>query len=114
MADLYESLRRGVVEGNYGPMEQLKGWKVGEVLEKFVTPSWKVGSVFSFYLVMNKHKWNSLPADVRKIITDYSTNDFLPRWLAEWNAIDIGGLEFFQKQGGHIYPLFQTLKTPSG
>ncbi len=103
MADLYESLRRGVVEGNYGPMEQLKGWKVGEV-QKFVTPSWKVGSVFSFYLVMNKHKWNSLPADVRKIITDYSTNDFLPRWLAEWNAIDIGGLEFFQKQGGQILP----------
>ena len=102
MADLYEALRRGVVEGNYGPMEQLKGWKIGEI-EKYVTPSWKVGSVFSFYLVMNKNKWNSLPADIQKIITDYS-NDFVDRWLVEWNAIDIEGREFFQKQGGQVLP----------
>ena len=26
---------------------------------------------------MNKNKWNSLPADVQKIITDYSTKEFL-------------------------------------
>lgn len=103
MVDLYEALRRGVVDGNYGPLEQLKGFKIGE-LEKFVTPSWKVGSVFSFYLVMNKNKWNSLPADVQKTITDYTMNDFLPQWLAQWNAIDIEGREFFQKQGGQVLP----------
>jgi TRAP-type C4-dicarboxylate transport system substrate-binding protein len=102
MVDLYEALRRGVVEGNYGPLEQLKGFKIGEV-EKFVTPSWKVGSVFSFYLVMNKNKWNSLPADVQKTFTDY-TKEFLDRWLVEWNAIDIEGREFFQKQGGQVLP----------
>ncbi len=69
-----------------------------------MTPSWKVGSVFSFYLVMNKNKWNSLPADVQKIITDYTMNDFLPQWLVQWNDIDIEGREFFQKQGGQILP----------
>ncbi len=102
MVDLYESLRRGVVEGNYGPLEQLKGFKIGEV-EKFVTPSWKVGSVFSFYLVMNKNKWNSLPADAQKIMTDY-TKEWIERWFVEWNAIDIEGREFFQKQGGQVLP----------
>ena len=102
MADLYEALRRSVVEGNYGPMEQLKGWKIGEI-EKYVTPSWKIGSVFSFYLVMNKAKWNSLPADVQTTITEYSKG-FLDRWLVEWNAIDIEGREFFQKQGGQVLP----------
>ena len=104
IVDTYEALRRGVVEGNFGPLEQLKGFKIGEI-EKYVTASWKIGSVFSFYLVMNKHKWDSLPADVQKIITDYSTNDFLPRWLVEWNAIDIEGREWFLKQGGQVLPI---------
>jgi TRAP-type C4-dicarboxylate transport system substrate-binding protein len=103
IVDTYEALRRGVVEGNFGPLEQLKGFKIGEI-EKYVTASWKIGSVFSFYLVMNKHKWDSLPADVQKTITDYS-KDFLDRWLVEWNAIDIEGREYFLKQGGQIVPL---------
>ncbi|MGD0232404.1 MAG: TRAP transporter substrate-binding protein [Syntrophorhabdales bacterium] len=106
IVDTYEALRRGVVEGNFGPLEQLKGFKIGEI-EKYVTASWKIGSVFSFYLVMNKNKWNSLPPDVQKVITDYS-RDFLDRWLYEWNAIDIEGREFFVKQGGQILPLSDT------
>jgi TRAP-type C4-dicarboxylate transport system substrate-binding protein len=103
IVDTYEALRRGVVEGNFGPLEQLKGFKIGEI-EKYVTASWHIGSVFSFYLVMNKAKWNSLPADVQKTITEYS-KDFLDRWLLEWNAIDIEGREWFLKQGGQVLPL---------
>ena len=103
IVDTYEALRRGVVEGNFGPLEQLKGFKIGEI-EKYVTASWHIGSVFSFYLVMNKAKWNSLPADVQKTITEYS-KDLLDRWLLEWNAIDIEGREWFLKQGGQVLPL---------
>jgi TRAP-type C4-dicarboxylate transport system substrate-binding protein len=103
IVDTYEALRRGVVEGNFGPLEQLKGFKIGEI-EKYVTASWHIGSVFSFYLVMNKAKWNSLPADVQKTITEYS-KDFLDRWLVEWNAIDIEGREWFLKQGGQVLPI---------
>jgi len=103
MVDLYESLRRGVVEGNLGPLEQLEGFKIGEV-EKFVTASWKVGSVFSFYLVMNKNKWNMLPPDAQKTITEYD-KEFLPQWLLEWNLIDIKGREYFTKQGGQVLPI---------
>jgi TRAP-type transport system periplasmic protein len=100
MVDLYESLRRGVIDGNLGNLEQLKGWKTGEVL-KYNTASWKVGSVFAFYVVMNKNKWATLPADVQKVITEH-TKDFLERWAVEWNNIDIEGREFFLKQGGQI------------
>jgi TRAP-type C4-dicarboxylate transport system substrate-binding protein len=103
IVDTYEALRRGVVEGNMGPLEQLKGFKIGEV-EKYATASWKVGSVFAFYVVMNKNKWNRLPADAKKIITDY-TKEFIERWAAEWNNIDIEGREYFNKQGGKIIPI---------
>ena len=33
MMDMYESLRRGVMEGNMGPFEQLKSFKTGDVLK---------------------------------------------------------------------------------
>jgi TRAP-type transport system periplasmic protein len=103
MVDLYESLRRGVIDGNLGPFEQLKGFKTGEVI-KYVTASWKVGSVFAFYVVMNKNKWNSLPPDAQKVISDYS-RDFLEQWAVEWNNIDIEGREFVKSQGGQVIPL---------
>lgn len=103
MADIYDSLRRGTLEGNLGPLEQLKGWKTGEV-QKFTTASWKVGSVFPFYVVMNKNKWNALPADAKKIIMNHS-KEFIERWAVEWNNIDIEGREYFIKQGGKIVPL---------
>ncbi len=103
MTDLYEALRRGVIDGNLGNYEQLKGWKTGEIL-KYNTASWKVGSVFAFYVVMNKNKWNSLSPDVQKVITEH-TKDFMARWLVEWNNIDIEGREYFRKQGGQIIPV---------
>src|SRR5512136_2588306 len=58
--ELYDSLKRGVIEGALLPLETLKGFKTGELL-KYVTASWKVGNAYTFYVVMNKGKWNSLP-----------------------------------------------------
>jgi TRAP-type transport system periplasmic protein len=98
--DLYDSLKRGVIEGALLPLETLKGFKTGEVL-KYVTASWKVGSAYCFYVVMNKQKWAGLPADVQKVVADFS-KDFTERWAVEWNNIDIEGREFFIKQGGQI------------
>ncbi len=101
--DLYDSLKRGVIEGALLPLETLKGFKTGEIIRN-VTASWKVGSAYCFFVVMNKNKWNSLPADVKKTFTDFS-KEFIERWTVEWNAIDIEGREFFQKQGGQITSL---------
>ncbi len=98
--DLYDGLRRGVVEGAYLPLETLKGFKTGEVL-KWATASWKVGSTYCFYVAMNKNKWNSLPKDVQKEMTDFS-KEFTDRWLIEWNNIDLEGRDFLFKQGGQI------------
>jgi len=100
MVDLYESLRRGVLDGNMGPMEQLKGFKIGE-LEKYVTACWKVGSVFSFYVAMNKRKWDALPPDMKKLFDDVN-NEYKPKWALAWNEIDIEGREFLQSNGGQV------------
>jgi len=101
--DLYDSLKRGVIEGALLPLETLKGFKTGEV-QKYVTASWKVGSAYCFYVLMNKQKWDSLPSDVKKVINEFS-KEFTERWTVEWNNIDIEGWEYFTKQGGQILPI---------
>ncbi len=103
MADIYESLRRGVIDGNLGPMEQLKGWKTGEVI-KYVAATWKIGSTDAFYVIMNKQKWNALPPDAQKIITDF-TKEYVEQWARAWNDIDIEARDWFVKQGGRIATL---------
>jgi TRAP-type C4-dicarboxylate transport system substrate-binding protein len=101
--DLYDSLKRSVIEGALLPLETLKGFKTGEII-KYVTASWKIGSAYAFFVVMNKHKWDALSPDVQKTITDFSA-DFTERWAVEWNNIDIEGRDYFLKLGGKILPL---------
>jgi TRAP-type transport system periplasmic protein len=101
--DLYEALRRAVIDGTYTPLETLKGFKLGEV-EKYASATWKVGSVFQFYVVFNKRRWDSLPPDVQKTFTDFS-KEFLERWAVEWNKIDIEGRDYFTKLGGQVIPV---------
>jgi TRAP-type C4-dicarboxylate transport system substrate-binding protein len=100
IVDTYEALRRGVIDGNLGNFEQLKGFKLGEVM-KYQTASFKIATVYCFYVIMNKNKWNSLPPDVQKVFTDVS-REFVDEWAMEWNRIDIEGKDFFLKQGGQI------------
>ena len=103
MPDMYESLKKGVVDGTMSNMETLKGWKTGEII-KYATTSWKVGSCDTFYVVMNKKKWEGLPPDVQKTITAV-TDEYKEKWALLWNDIDIEGLDFFKKQGGKIIQL---------
>jgi TRAP-type transport system periplasmic protein len=98
MADMYDSMRRGVVDGNCGPYEQLKGWKIGELV-KYATASWKAGSIYTFYVVMNKNKWNALPPDIQKTFAEAAA-EFKERYAVLWNEYDIDGREFLQSKGG--------------
>lgn len=66
MNDVYESLSKGVIDGNIGPPEVLKGWKQADVT-KFITIMPPVYNSIQ-YTVMNLDKWNSLPKNVQKAI----------------------------------------------
>jgi TRAP-type C4-dicarboxylate transport system substrate-binding protein len=100
IVDLYEALKRGVAEGAYLTMETFKGFKTGELL-KYCTESWKLGSVFAFYLVMNKEKWDTLSPDVQKVLVDVSKK-YVEEYAVGFNKIDIEGRDFFLKQGGKM------------
>jgi TRAP-type transport system periplasmic protein len=85
------------------PVEVLKGWKLGE-LAKYVTASWMVGNTNTFYVVMNNDKWNSLPADIKKILDEVST-EFQEKLALNWNDIDLEAIQLFKQQGGQIIEL---------
>jgi TRAP-type transport system periplasmic protein len=100
VVDLYESLKRGVCDGAYLTMETFKGFKTGELM-KYTTEAWKLGSVFAFYIVMNKSKWDSLPPAIQKVLSDLSKK-YTEEYAVGFNKIDIEGRDFFKSQGGQM------------
>jgi len=103
IGDVYEAFRRGVLDGAMGGLDQMVGFKFGELL-KYTTESWKVGFVNTFYVVMNKRKWQSLPADIKKVFSDVS-EEYKEKWAVAWNESDIEGREFQKSHGGQFIPL---------
>ena len=103
MADIYDGLQRGVVDGLLTSMEVQKGWKTGEII-RYATLSYKVGTVYTFYIVMNKNKWNALPEDAKKIFTETAAQ-WKDKYGVASNDIDIEGRDFLLKNGGQLIPL---------
>ncbi len=103
--ETYEALQKGVVDATFCPVETLKGWKQGEVID-VVTDSSGIGYTTAMFVVMNKDKWNSLPKDVQEII-DQVSDEWVKRHGEAWNQADREGAEFV-KQLGH-----ETLALPA-
>jgi len=103
MGETYDALNRGMVEGSMAPMESLEGWKWGEVV-KFTTESYGSAYTTGFFVVMNKEKWNALPADIQTILEKINA-EWIEKAGKVWDDIDKSGKEFSQKLGNKILPL---------
>ena len=103
IGDVYEAFRRGVLDGAIGGLDQMTGFKFGELL-KYTTESWKVGSVYTFYVVMNKQKWQKLPPDIKKIFME-TADEYKEKWALAWNEADIEGRDFQKSKGGQFIPM---------
>ncbi len=101
--ETYEALQKGVVNATLCPIETLKGWKQGEVID-YVTNSQAIGYTTAMFVVMNKAKWEALPKDVQKIMTQVSA-EFVDKHGAAWDQADAEGLAFVQELGKTIIPL---------
>lgn len=98
MADVYEALAKGVVEGQIGPPEVLKAWKQAEVTKYIVVLPPVYNSIM--YTVMNQKKWESLPKDVQCVF-DAINEGFSVRAAQIWDAQQYtGGVEYALKEHG--------------
>ena len=101
--DTYEALKKGVVEGTFGPMEVLKGWKQAEVI-KYTTECYSVGYTTTFFVVMNLDKWNALPADIKKIF-DMVSDKYTDIHGKVWDSTDQEGRKYTLSLGNEILSL---------
>ncbi|HOQ04928.1 MAG TPA: TRAP transporter substrate-binding protein [Anaerohalosphaeraceae bacterium] len=101
--ETYEALQKGVVEATLCPVETLKGWKQGEVISS-VTNSRVIGYTTAMFVVMNKNKWESLPADIQAIITDVS-KQWVERHGQAWDQADEDGWAFIRQLNREIIEL---------
>ncbi|OEU67471.1 MAG: C4-dicarboxylate ABC transporter substrate-binding protein [Desulfovibrio sp. S3730MH75] len=103
MPDTYQAIRKGVVSGGMYPMETNKGWKMAEVVD-YCTLDFPVAYTTTFFVAMNKDKWNSIPADLQIIITEIN-KEWAVKHGQAWDDSDAAGKEFFVKKGGEFITL---------
>ena len=90
--ETYESLQKGVVEATFCPIETLKGWKQGEVINS-VTDTSVIGYTTAMFVVMNKDRWNALPPDIQKLFDEVS-REWVDRHGRAWDQADAEGRKF--------------------
>ena len=103
MPDVYESLKRGVIDGVTVDLSPLKAWKFAEVV-KYTTASWPLGTTYCFYFIINKRKWDKISPESQKAMTEIAM-EAKHKQAALWNTMDIAGREFFLSKGGQIFNL---------
>jgi TRAP-type C4-dicarboxylate transport system substrate-binding protein len=93
--ETYEALQKGVVDATLCPIETLKGWRQGEVIN-YVINTTAIGYTTSMFVTMNKDKWASLPEDIQTILTQVSEE-----WVDEhgraWDMADEEGWTFVEE-----------------
>jgi len=103
MPELYQALQKGVVEGAFYPMEVNKGWRMAEQV-KYGTLAYSCAFTSSFFVVMNKKKWASLPPDVQKTIEQIN-KEWTAKHAAAWDSSDAEGKKYLLSKGGKLIKL---------
>ena len=103
MPETYQMLQKGVVDGAVYPFEANKGWKLGEVT-RYCTADFSAAYTTSFFVVMNKDKWNAISAANQKIIEQINM-EWVDKHGEAWDTSDALGIVFFLNQGGQIIGL---------
>ena len=94
----YELLSTGVMDGTLFPAESVEGFKIDKVI-KYATLF--PGGLYntSFVFMMNQAKYDSMPADVKKVIDEMS-GEFAARMIGRgWDKVDRRGMAFMQANG---------------
>jgi len=101
--ETYDALKKNIADGTLVPIEALEGFKQGEVL-KYTTLNYSSSYSQGFFVAMNLKKWQSLPPDLQKIITDVSKK-YEDITAKAWGDSDQSGWKFCEKLGHEFIKL---------
>jgi TRAP-type C4-dicarboxylate transport system substrate-binding protein len=91
-SEAYESLSKGVVKGNLGPVEVLQGWKQAEVTKYLTLTPFLYNTLF--FITMNQEKWNSLDPKDQKAIEEISEKYFEEVAMSLWDKQNESALKY--------------------
>lgn len=97
-SDAYDSLLKGVVKGNLGPIEVLKGWKQAEVTQYITKTPFLYNTLF--YITMNLDKWNSLSPKDQKAIEAVNQKFFEEVAMGLWDKQNEAALKYAVEEKG--------------
>jgi TRAP-type C4-dicarboxylate transport system substrate-binding protein len=103
MADVYEAMSKGTIDGLLVGAESLKSFKLADVT-KYTTYAPSIGNQYLFYIAMNNNKWKSLPPDIQKIFTDVAAK-YQPQSAVKWNEVNVLGFQQAISQGAEFITL---------
>ena len=102
MPEMYDYLSKSIVDGALIPYETMQTYNYAEVVHN-ITEIWQASSVFTFFITMNKNVWDSLPADIQEIITNYAEEQFIDDLANMWNNIGLEGKRYAVANDFDIY-----------
>lgn len=101
--ETYEALQKGVVDATFCPVETLKGWKQGEVIDS-ITDTSAIGYTTSMFVVMNKDAWNKLSPEVQNVFNEVS-DEYVGKHGEAWDQADEEGMAFIKELNREIIKL---------
>jgi TRAP-type C4-dicarboxylate transport system substrate-binding protein len=97
MGDTYDALSRGMLEGFLGPYAVTHTYRLGEVV-KYSIENYGTSYFNTFFVAMNKDKWNSLPKDVQAVIEQIN-QEWTLKAGDPWDEGDQDGKKFMASRG---------------
>ncbi len=97
-SESYEAISKGVVQGNLGPQEVLKGWKNAEVTDYVTVTPFLYNTVF--FVTMNMDVWNSLSSEVQQAIEEVNGKFFEEVAMGLWDKQNEEALKYAVDETG--------------
>ncbi len=105
-SEAYESLAKGVVKGNLGPVEVLQGWKQAEVTEYLTLTPFLYNTLF--FITMSLDQWNSLDPKDQAAVEAVSEKFFEETAMSLWDKQNESALKYaVDKKGMEVINLTQ-------
>ncbi|MGI6120046.1 MAG: TRAP transporter substrate-binding protein [Desulfosporosinus sp.] len=102
-SEAYESLSKGVVKANLGPIEILQGWNQAEVTKYITQAPFLYNNLF--FITMNLDKWNSLDPKDREAIETVNKKFFEEVAINLWDKQNEAALNYAVGKGMEVITL---------
>ena len=97
VTECYDGLQKGLMEGILISVETLKSYRFGELI-KTVLDNPAFSYAVSFFVSMNKQKWESLPKNLQQVMESV-TEEFVDKYGDNWLQGEKDGLEYGISKG---------------